>query len=235
MKTILPAIASLFMLLCSESVLACWCRHEPLETEKKFRAAVAKELRQSAVVFSGTAVERNTSGLRFRVERVWKGSATDEIFFSRRVDPGYLSDGIREIFIDSCALLFKVGKTYLVYAYRVNGELFVSKCSRTQFLEDTERDINELNRLKPKLRAQSPRIPKWSGRASRRGVEILNGPSSRGSIEIPNDKAADHTLVEAEHARDLARAIAEAKSKPGSRIQRLCRHPIQAPPRTLGS
>ena len=38
------------------------------------------------------------------------------------------------------------------------------------------------------------------------------------SIEIPNDKAAElralyQTLIEAEHARDLARAIAEAKEQ----------------------
>ena len=155
----LPLVSLLFVLICSESVAACWGRREALDTEKKFRAAIAKELRQSAVVFSGEAVERNASGLRFRVERVWKGKAADEIVFSPRMDAGYSSDDGREFFIDSCALLFEVGKSYLVYAHHVGDELFVSKCSRTRFLEDAERDINELDRLRPKSRAQSPRKP----------------------------------------------------------------------------
>jgi hypothetical protein len=161
---ILPLVSLLFLLLCSESATACWCRREVLDTEKKFRAAVARELRQSAVVFSGEAVERNASGLRFRVERVWKGQATDEIVFSPGMDAGYSSDDGREFFIDSCALLFEVGKKYLVYADRVGGELFVSKCSRTQFQEDAGRDINELDRLRPRPRAQSPRNAFSAGR-----------------------------------------------------------------------
>lgn len=155
MKNIAYVAISLFiLLLSSESVTACQCAREVLDSEKKFKAAVAKELRQSAVVFAGEAVERNTSGLRFRVQRLWKGKATDEIIFSPGTDPAYISGDGREIFIDSCALLFEVGKSYLVYAYGVGGELFVSKCSRTQFLSDAGRDISELDRLKPKPRVQ---------------------------------------------------------------------------------
>jgi hypothetical protein len=60
-----------------------------------------------------------------------------------------------EVFIDSCALLFEVGKKYLVYADREGHELFVSKCSRTQLLESAQRDLNELNRLKPKMSVPS--------------------------------------------------------------------------------
>lgn len=157
MKNItLPLVGLLFLLLCSESASACWCRREALDTEKKFKAAVAKELRQSAVVFAGEAVERNRSGLRFRVERVWKGEAADEIVFRHE---GESFDG-REYFIDSCALLFEVGKKYLVYAYRQGNELFVSKCSRTELFESAQKDVSELNRLKPNAKNRFPSTAK---------------------------------------------------------------------------
>src|SRR5688572_8058406 len=104
MKSIVIAFVSLFILLLgSESVAACQCRREPLDTEKKFRAAVADALRRSALVFSGEALERDRSGLRFRVETVWKGNATDEVVFNYGMYADQGPDG-NEFFIDSCAL-----------------------------------------------------------------------------------------------------------------------------------
>jgi hypothetical protein len=67
--------------------------------------------------------------------------------------------------------LFEVGKRYLVYAARVGGELFVSKCSRTQILVSAERDINVLDSLKPKLRVQS----------SHRAISVGRSPSTAKS------------------------------------------------------
>lgn len=154
MKSKCLAFVSIILLLtCSESAMACWCRKEVLDTDKKFRAAVAKEIRRSFVVFSGEAVERNLFGLRFKVTRVWKGKPTDEIVFRSKLYAAQ-SSGDNQYFIDSCALLFDVGKRYLVYGYREGNNLYVSKCSRTQPLENAERDVNELDRLKPGRRAQ---------------------------------------------------------------------------------
>jgi hypothetical protein len=152
MKHVAFALSStILLLLLSESTAACWCRRDPAE---KLASAVAKELTHSFIVFSGEAIERNKSGLKFRVERVWKGNATNEIIFSSNIYADRGPDG-REVFIDSCALLFEVGKKYLVYADREGNELFVSKCSRAKLLESAQRDLNELNRLRPKLRVPS--------------------------------------------------------------------------------
>lgn len=143
--------STILICLSSQSAAACWCRRDPVE---KVASAVAKELRYSFIVFSGEAIERNRSGLRFRIETVWKGKAAGEIIFSSRIYAERGSDE-SEVFINSCALLFEVGKKYLVYAYREGNELFASKCSRTQLLDSAQRDLDELNRLKPKRRVPS--------------------------------------------------------------------------------
>jgi hypothetical protein len=137
MKHLTFALSSTILIcLSSQSAVACWCRRDPAV---KVASAIAKELRQSLIVFSGEAIERDRSGLRFRVEKVWKGKAAGEILFS---SPIYAERGSDEdeVFIDSCALLFEVGKKYLVYAYRECNELIDSKCYRTQLLESEKRD-----------------------------------------------------------------------------------------------
>lgn len=141
MKNITIVLVSfLFLLISSESAAACWCRREVLDTDKKFRAEITKELDESFIVLSGEAVERNKSGLRFRVEKVWKGDVKDEVIFD---SPLYVdrSSSDEETFIDDCAFLFEVGKKYLVYATRDGNKLYVNKCRRTQLLEGAERDI----------------------------------------------------------------------------------------------
>jgi hypothetical protein len=158
MKNITIAFVSLLLLLiCSESASACWCRG--IDPEEKLETAVAKELRRSVLVFSGEAIERNASGLKFRVEKVWKGKAMREISL-----PQDVVFSKQEVFIDSCARLFEVGQRYLVYAYRERGELFVNKCSRTQILEKAEKDIEVLNRSKPEPRSRSSRHTIHTGR-----------------------------------------------------------------------
>lgn len=142
-KVVLIACSAVFLFLSSTSARACWCRGR--DPEEKISSAVKKELRQSALVFSGVAVESNGSGLRFSVERLWKGKATKEIIFDSVIN-STSSDG-KERFIDSCARQFEVGKKYLVYVYREKGHLFVSKCSRTQPIESASKDIIELDVL----------------------------------------------------------------------------------------
>lgn len=148
-KVFLIACSAVFLFLSSTSARACWCRGR--DTEEKISSAVKKELRRSALVFSGVALESNGSGLRFLVERLWKGKPTKEIIFDSQIN-STSSDG-REKFIDSCARQFEIGKKYLVYVYREKGHLFVNKCSRTQLIESAGKDIIELDSLvkKPKF------------------------------------------------------------------------------------
>lgn len=151
-QLILIFCSAAFALLSSTSAVACWCvGDDPKDTVS---SAVKKELRRSVLVFSGVALERSGSEIRFSVEKVWKGSATNQITFDSQIDSSSNSD--TEKFVDSCAQQFEVGKKYLVYVYRKNGWLFVSKCSRTQFLESVSGDIVQLDKLVPKAKSRSP-------------------------------------------------------------------------------
>ena len=78
MKRLAFALSStILLILLSQSTSACWCRG--WDPEEKLKTAVAKEVSRSFIVFAGEAIERNESGLKFRVERIWKGKATGEI------------------------------------------------------------------------------------------------------------------------------------------------------------
>jgi len=94
-------------------------------------------------------------GLKFRVEKVWKGKLTNEIIFNSKMYAARDTDET-EVFINSCTFLFEVGKKYLVYAYRDGVDLFVNKCSRTQLLDSADEDVNFLDRLVPKAQSFSP-------------------------------------------------------------------------------
>jgi hypothetical protein len=139
MKSIL--LAPILVLLSVESVSACWCQREVVDTEAKFRVAVSEAVKQSNAVFVGEIIEQNRSQLRVKVEKVWKGEVGDQIILVTRD----WQDGDRGS-IDSCAYPFKVGTKYLIYADTVKGELVTSKCSRTHPVNEAERDLNELDR-----------------------------------------------------------------------------------------
>ena len=136
------------MLLSVDSVSACWCRREVVDTETKFRAAVSKAVKQSNAVFVGEIIEQNRSQLRVKVERVWKGKVGEQlILITHDWQDGDLGS------IDSCAYSFVVGRKYLIYADKVEGELVASKCSRTLPANEAHKDIDELDRSRPSLRS----------------------------------------------------------------------------------
>lgn len=142
MKNYFAIILSILLLIAvnNVSVDACWCRKDPEETntDENFRKTVARLVNYSDVVFAGTLVEENNDQLIFKVENVWKGDFKDSITF-------YFPHDV----IDSCQFNFEIGKNYLVYADVTLNGLSVSKCGRTNFLINAQRDIDELNRQKP--------------------------------------------------------------------------------------
>jgi hypothetical protein len=150
MKNYFLGILTIIVLLISScvSVDACWCRKVPEETntEEKYRKKIEQLVNFSDFVFSGMLVEENDDQLTFKVENSWKGDAKDKITFSKfhKVK----SNGEREYFIDSCNKIFEVGKNYLVYADVTLNGLEVSKCGRSDFLTNAQRDVDELNRQK---------------------------------------------------------------------------------------
>jgi hypothetical protein len=103
----------------------------------------AKELEQSAAVFSGKVldVRRSPKGAGlftrveavFEVERAWKGvgERTISVFTSSQSS--------------ACGYGFKKGEAYLVYGSKDGeGRLITSICSRTRRLKDAGDDVKEL-------------------------------------------------------------------------------------------
>ena len=146
MKAILLGVlAPILLLLLVDSVSACWCRRDVVDTETKFRAAVSEAVKQSNAVFVGEIVEQNRSQLRVKVEKVWKGKIGEQIILvTHDWQDGDLGS------IDSCAYSFIVGRKYLIYADKVNGELVTSKCSRTLPTNEAQQDLHELDRSRPR-------------------------------------------------------------------------------------
>ena len=106
-------------------------------------------------MFVGVPIETNALGLTFSVGKVWKGKATNPFTFHSSIYRTRPENPDRESFINSCALLFEIGKQYLIYADVENGKLFVSKCSRTRLLENASEDFVELDRLVPRAKSHA--------------------------------------------------------------------------------
>ena len=135
------------ILILSGTASACWCRREPLTTDAEINRDIRRSLKNAKIVFSGKVSEKSSAGLKFKVHTVWKGTAGNEfILTSHHYLPPTDENGA-EHFIWSCAYEFEVGQEYLVYAEVIRGQLEVSKCSRTQYLDKAARDIAELDRI----------------------------------------------------------------------------------------
>jgi hypothetical protein len=142
------------VLLAHKSAEACWCRKDPEETNtpQKFKAAVLKEFHNSSAVFSGEVVELSKDKIKVKVNKILKGIAAEEVTLSY----WYYVKEKGKTYIDVCPYDFKIGKSYLVYADIFESVLQVYGCSRTQPLNEAERDIRVLDDLKQSEENQSP-------------------------------------------------------------------------------
>jgi hypothetical protein len=131
-------------LLTPERLLACQCIAPALDTEEDFRAAVSTSLNRADAVFSGEVTEMDRFTIKFRVQEVWKGDIKEEVTLvtGAYVDVGGLVVSSR------CGPLFEVGKSYLVFARRPEGELQAERCSWTGLLSDSERVVWELDGIR---------------------------------------------------------------------------------------
>ena len=156
MKNAVLAFLSLILIFtCFEDVIACWCTKDPEETNtpQKLSAVVLKEFRKSSAVFTGEIVEWSKGKIRFKVNRIWKGDAAEEITLSYLY---YVKEN-GETYVDGCSYgSFKVGKSYLIYADVFEDVLQVYGCSRTQPLNEAERDMKILDDLKQSEDSQPP-------------------------------------------------------------------------------
>ncbi|MCA1625248.1 MAG: hypothetical protein LC768_03235 [Acidobacteria bacterium] len=159
------------MLLAHINVWACGCQGRDEDITK----AVILDFNKASIIFSGKIaaaewipiVEKNASGkeikaeallLKFAVDSWWKGKTKDEVIWHttdiRYPDSGELKLG------SNCEYGFELGKKYLVYAVDLKGKLIAGACSGTTRIENAEKDIKELQKLKVKERnsQESPKL-----------------------------------------------------------------------------
>ena len=125
--------------------------------------SVEETFEKSAAVFSGEVVKAEETppeppdgddpflGLgpvTFEVEETWKGASEDSVTVYGHGP---------EV---SCGIDFEKGETYLVYAYRTNGDLGTDYCGRTKPLSLAGSDVSELNAARGFLPdTGGPRVP----------------------------------------------------------------------------
>lgn len=133
-------------LLSAENVLACTCGHPQIDTEEKFRAAVATAVNGADAIFSGKVVEMDSLTVKFKLEKVWKGNFKDANELTLLTGAVLTKDGRYKS--TTCEYDFEVGEKYLVFGRGSEAKLTASKCSWTHILGKRKRFVNELDRLK---------------------------------------------------------------------------------------
>jgi hypothetical protein len=117
--------------------------------------SVAEALGGSKVVFAGKVIARLEYGVRFKVERAWKGVSSDEVY----IYTGNLRN--------SCDSWFEKEESWLVYAW--NTQLYADEeasvpsavklmahgCHRTTLLENAAEDLKELGKGKLRVRKRN--------------------------------------------------------------------------------
>ena len=110
--------------------------HEASSTMRCFvePKSVRGALKRATAVFSGEVLETksgvNFLQARFRVERSWKGVATEEVLV--------ITDGSAE------SPHYRLGEKYLVFAGTRDSKFFTGMCSRTKKLEYAQGDLQQL-------------------------------------------------------------------------------------------
>lgn len=123
-------------------------------------STVEESLRTSDAVFSGEVVgfgaedpepqdDTPLGGVEFRVKESWKGVSDGSVIIYGQGE-GYFGEvGEGEmVVVNSCAVTFEQGESYLVYAYRAGenagGHLETDICTATKPLSDAGADLRAL-------------------------------------------------------------------------------------------
>ena len=129
-KVLLSALAFAILLLHADVAQACICEEYGI---KSYGKLIAHEYNQRTAVFSGEVTELSDTRVKLRVERLWKGDLGGEVT---------LPNGG-----SSCYFGFRLGETYLVYAYEREGVLRTDICTLTKRMAEAEKDIPILDKL----------------------------------------------------------------------------------------
>lgn len=147
-------LALALLLFSGKSVLACMCGNTPSVWEARDDAqvvflgkAISSEYQKGSVSQNGTVLGEELA-VRFKVERWWKGKASDEVVIF--ADQYRAPD--QSISISTCGMEYKIGKDYLIYAVeysfdgKFDGKLRAAYCSRSAEREDAKKDLKKLGK-----------------------------------------------------------------------------------------
>ena len=124
-------ILTLCLAIFAPAALACSCLPNP---------PVPDALKQAHVVFLGKVVaiknhSEHQNRVDFKVETHFKGEG-DTVFTGKHGA--------------SCGYGFKVGERYVVYAFKADGQLHASLCTRTKLARVVPKEVEELRSLTKK-------------------------------------------------------------------------------------
>ena len=147
-RLIVTAFAALALwLAAARPALGCMCAPSPgALTPEEARAALVKDFNEAFAVFTGEVVEIDIFIVKFRVDKLWKGSLGDEVVMPTGAIKG--EGGMYSV--SSCDYTFKRGESYLVFAYGDSAEKMQARaCTRTKPLARAGAEVEELDTVGP--------------------------------------------------------------------------------------
>jgi hypothetical protein len=145
------ALSIAFILLWPARAYGCLCLLSPkAPTAEEARAALLKDFDTATAIFFGEAVAVDSLHASFKVEKLWKGEARDEITMALR---GKNAQG--EDVFSSCDFEFRKGEKYLVFAYVGAEGLRTYACTRTSSQKYAAQQMEKLDEIRlPEIRNQ---------------------------------------------------------------------------------
>jgi len=123
----------------------CVCIKDPHRSPEQVKSDRRQIFDKTAAVFLGKVVSVDAYGVKFRLEKRWKGNPEDEAVLSRN-PAGTFPDG--SPIPEECAYGFRLGEEYLVYAYLKDQKLRNDDCS-TLKAKDAADEEEGLDEIKP--------------------------------------------------------------------------------------
>ena len=147
-KVFLTSFALLALSLAAErAAYGCVCMLSPEKaTPEQARAALVRDFNGAFAVFTGEAVGLDNFKVKFKVDKIWKGSFGDEIVMGT----GAVDNGDGTFTSTSCDYQFKRGEKYLVFAYGDSAaDMKATSCTRTQGESHAGQEIEDLDEVWP--------------------------------------------------------------------------------------
>jgi hypothetical protein len=153
-RVLLTAFAVLTLALAAEgTTFGCVCPPLPAKvTPEEARAELVKDFNGAFAVFTGEVVALDTFEVKFKLDKVWKGSLGDELVMRT----GAIAGGDGTYSVSSCDYSFRRGEKYLVFTYGdTAAEMLAHACSRTKPASRAEQEMEALDEIAPREKRNS--------------------------------------------------------------------------------